>query len=203
MKVWQWGLWWLWVIALTVVATIGLSFPLFLGFAASMGTQGDGGYTMGTLASNYGQLLHYLMVPWHQPLLMSDFPTSASGAHHFLEVKRLFVLAEAVLIALTPWWAHTHKRLRTQRKRYLMVRGINIGMWVPLGIGALAATNFNAAFVAFHHLLFRNSDWLFDPATDPIITVLPEAFFAACAGLALLIFEGLLLTYRHRFRKDA
>ncbi|WP_369395716.1 lipoprotein intramolecular transacylase Lit [Lacticaseibacillus thailandensis] len=38
-------------------------------------------------------------------------------------------------------------------------------------------------------MLFRNQDWEFDPALDPIINVLPEGFFAACfvLGFGLLI----------------
>ncbi|WP_252897795.1 lipoprotein intramolecular transacylase Lit [Amylolactobacillus amylophilus] len=37
--------------------------------------------------------------------------------------------------------------------------------------------NFDAFFVFFHGIFFHNSDWLFDPVTDPIINVLSENFF--------------------------
>ena len=49
--------------------------------------------------------------------------------------------------------------------------------------------NFDSFFITFHHLLFNNSNWLFDPATDPIIDVLSEGFFAACFAVAGIIYE--------------
>ena len=45
------------------------------------------------------------------------------------------------------------------------------------------AIDFNKAFVLFHKLFFSNDDWLFDPATDEVITILPEEFFMQCAVL--------------------
>ena len=41
-------------------------------------------------------------------------------------------------------------------------------------------------FIGFHHVMFSNDYWLFDPATDPVILILPDAFFLHCA-LAILI----------------
>ena len=58
-------------------------------------------------------------------------------------------------------------------------------------MGALAAVDFNRAFVIFHTLFFPGkTNWLFDWRTDPIILLLPEDFFRNCALLilALLVF---------------
>ena len=60
-----------------------------------------------------------------------------------------------------------------------------------LAVGALAALDFQRAFIVFHALFFPGKDnWMFDWRTDEIILVLPEAFFRNCAILilALLIF---------------
>ena len=59
-------------------------------------------------------------------------------------------------------------------------------------LAALTALNFNAAFVFFHHLFFPGKDnWLFDPATDQIILILPELFFRNCAiAIAALLLIG-------------
>ena len=54
-----------------------------------------------------------------------------------------------------------------------------------LGIAAAAASflgiasiiDFNAVFVQFHHIFFDNDLWLFDPATDYMIRMLPEGLF--------------------------
>lgn len=50
-------------------------------------------------------------------------------------------------------------------------------------------TNFDQFFIEFHHILFRNSNWIFDPAKDPIINVLPEEFFQ----IEFIIFFVLLM----------
>ncbi len=52
---------------------------------------------------------------------------------------------------------------------------IFIGLAAVLGI--IVAVNFSEAFVIFHHLFFDNDQWLFDPATDLMINMLPEGLF--------------------------
>ena len=46
--------------------------------------------------------------------------------------------------------------------------------------------DFDQAFTVFHSIFFPGKDnWLFDPATDPVILILPEEFFRSCAILIL------------------
>lgn len=42
---------------------------------------------------------------------------------------------------------------------------------------AAMAIDFTKCFTLFHHLFFKNNLWLFDPATDYMIRMLPEGFF--------------------------
>lgn len=57
-------------------------------------------------------------------------------------------------------------------------------------IGGLGATDFDRAFTVFHHIFFPGkTNWLFDPAEDQIIQILPEVYFRNCAILAI----GLIL----------
>ena len=57
--------------------------------------------------------------------------------------------------------------------------------WITLGatgaivllIGGAAVINFNAVFVQFHHIFFDNDLWIFDPAEDYMIRMLPEGLF--------------------------
>lgn len=44
-------------------------------------------------------------------------------------------------------------------------------------IGIAAVIDFNTVFVQFHHLFFDNDQWIFDPATDYMIRMLPEGLF--------------------------
>jgi integral membrane protein (TIGR01906 family) len=48
---------------------------------------------------------------------------------------------------------------------------------------------FDTFFIKFHELFFSNDDWLFNPATDPIINVLPEQFFMYCFILFFILIE--------------
>ena len=46
-----------------------------------------------------------------------------------------------------------------------------------LMIGIAAVVDFNAVFVQFHHIFFDNDLWIFDPAEDYMIRMLPEGLF--------------------------
>jgi integral membrane protein (TIGR01906 family) len=49
--------------------------------------------------------------------------------------------------------------------------------------------------------MFKNDKWLLDPATDPIINMMPEEFFAHC-GLAIIIISavfGILLLVAYKW----
>lgn len=55
--------------------------------------------------------------------------------------------------------------------------------------------DFTACFTAFHEIFFTNDLWLFDPATDYMIRMLPEGFFYRMTVRILLYFifsQGLI-----------
>jgi len=142
------------------------------------------------LMHNYGQLLAYLELPWVTNLNMSDFPTSFTGMVHFEDVKRLFLIDHLVLlVSCLPagWYLHN---LHVRAEQWRLLRPVQVAAVVPLVLAGCMAINFNGFFVAFHQILFRNNDWLFDPRLDPIITALPDTFFLQCFVLAFVLFEG-------------
>ena len=120
---------------------------------------------------------------------------SQSGKDHFTDVRGLFLLdlwvlwGSAVALAVLLIAA----RLAHRRPTRLLGRGpcfwagAGLGI-VFLAVGALAALDFDRAFVVFHALFFPGKDnWLFDPNTDQIITILPQTFFRNCAILVLAL----------------
>lgn len=149
--------------------------------------------TAGQLYHNYVELMAYLQLPWVNPLRLSDFPASVSGATHFADVKKLFILTWVIFIILTPFAVRFLHQLKVRRQRYRLLWPAQIGLVVPVILAVIASINFDQFFIAFHQLFFRNQDWLFDPATDPIILVLPEEFFMHCFVLAFLLFETLMV----------
>ena len=78
---------------------------------------------------------------------------------------------------------------RLRRQRLPRLGGRTPGFWAACGLGGLflliallAALDFDGAFTVFHSIFFPGKDnWLFDPVTDPVILILPEAFFRNCA----------------------
>ena len=76
---------------------------------------------------------------------------------------------------------------------------------LPAALGVLIALNWETVFVLFHKIVFNNNYWIFNAATDPVITILPDTFFMHCALmiLALVVLGSIicLLAYRHAKHK--
>ena len=102
---------------------------------------------------------------------------------HMGEVRDLFlggfalrryaavILAAAVVLLLV---------LKADLKRILpKAYEITVGVFLALvaALGIAIAVNFDRCFVIFHELFFDNDLWMFDPATDYMIRMLPEGFF--------------------------
>ena len=72
-------------------------------------------------------------------------------------------------------------------------------------VGLCGLVGWDRFFVGFHSLLFNNDYWLFDPATDPVILILPDTFFMHCAvmivALILAVSAVLLILHRILFRR--
>ena len=54
---------------------------------------------------------------------------------------------------------------------------LGISALAVLILGIACAVDFNAVFVQFHHIFFDNDLWIFDPAEDYMIRMLPEGLF--------------------------
>lgn len=147
------------------------------------------GISKSQLLANYHQFLAYLNYPWQTQLHLPDFPMSQSGLKHFYEVKRLFMIDYIVFIlGLVPSCFYL-KKLWSKRQLWKFIRPIQFLLIGLVLLSCLMLIGFDQFFIYFHQILFRNSDWLFDPSTDPIINVLPESFFMAC----FICFFGLFI----------
>ncbi|MDN5440730.1 MAG: TIGR01906 family membrane protein [Lactococcus lactis] len=176
----------LWIIALSVTLTIFLAVPLFFGEIFWYQLTDLVQMTAGKIGHNFLILMNYLINPLETKLSMPDFPSSASGLHHFAEVKNLFMLVFFLTIILIPFTI----RFIKENLSIVFHNALRVVMLFPLAIGVIAwLIGFDRFFVAFHEVLFRDNSWLFDPATDPIISVLPEQFFMHSFLIFLLIYE--------------
>lgn len=176
----------LWIIALSVTLTIFLAIPLFFGEIFWYQLTDLVQMTAGKIWHNFLILMNYLINPLETKLSMPDFPSSASGLHHFAEVKNLFMLVFFLTIILIPFTI----RFIKENLSIVFHNALRVVMLFPLAIGVIAwLIGFDRFFVAFHEVLFRDNSWLFDPATDPIISVLPAQFFMHSFLIFLLIYE--------------
>lgn len=76
-----------------------------------------------------------------------------------------------------------------------------------LFLGIAMVRNFNAVFTKFHEIFFDNDLWIFDPAEDYMIRMLPEGLFFDMviriggfflAGLTVLLILSIVYTVRSR-----
>lgn len=118
---------------------------------------------------------------------------------HMGEVRDLFlggfalrryaaIILVAALIFLILFKADLKKILP---KAYEITVGVFVGLLLIFGIAI--AVNFERCFVIFHEIFFDNDLWMFDPATDYMIRMLPEGFFFDMTIRIVGIFSALLV----------
>lgn len=120
---------------------------------------------------------------------------SQSGMEHFADVRTLFLLDLWVLGLSAAVLAAVLVFCRVKKVRPAPLKGHTAGFWGAVGlavtfavIGALAAVDFDRAFVIFHSVFFPGkTNWMFDWRTDPIILLLPQDFFMNCAIVILAL----------------
>ena len=140
---------------------------------------------------NFHILMDYLTNPFNPVLEMPDFPSSESGLHHFVVVKGLFHLAQGVAIVTLPIFYLFWKQVIQKGFLSLYRRGLLIMLSLPLVLGLVGVfIGFEQFFTLFHQILFVGDDtWLFDPAKDPVILILPENFFLHAFLLFFCLYE--------------
>lgn len=155
------------------------------------------------ISYNFNVLLNYLTNPLVQVLEMPNFSSSADGLHHFEQVKWLFHLTQAIFVLTIPILVLFFKQVIQKGYGPLVQKGFVWAAVLPMLIGLFGLLiGFDAFFVLFHQVLFvGDSTWLFNPATDPVIYILPQEFFLHCFVLFFLIYEVLCLSFVWLTRK--
>lgn len=169
------------------------------------------GWSAETIREAYDEVLDFCVLG--KPFGTGQLAWSESGRSHFADVRGLFLLDFAVL-GVTGGVLLLLLILRlTGKLSFHQFLGRGPGFWagitaggLVLVIAGLAALDFQRAFVVFHAIFFPGKgNWIFDPATDQIILVMPEIFFRNCAiliGVVLLACcVGLVLADLLRQRK--
>ena len=166
--------------------------PFYYAHAALLHLPEQTGWSMAQIHEAYNEMLNFCL--FGTPFGTGDLRWSESGMAHFADCAKLFhldfaVLAVAAVILLISWQCYRRGLLpaRPMGRGFRFWAGSNLSVSFIV-IALLAALNFDRAFVIFHRLFFPGKDnWLFDPATDQIILILPQVFFRNCAILAVLL----------------
>ena len=88
------------------------------------------------------------------------------------------------------------KNSRAEKSLFLHQRAFTLAAILPIVIAVVGLLiGFDQFFTLFHEMLFPgDSSWLFNPATDPIIWVLPEEYFMHCFIIFFVTYEALMLS---------
>lgn len=147
------------------------------------------------IKENYNILINYITDEENSQLVLPSFGMSEEGRIHFEDVKHIFTLLKKVVYILGIY-SLLGILISVVKKNYSFVKYAAILLLaIPLTIAALVMSNFDKSFVVFHKLAFRNDYWIFDPATDPVITILPQEFFMHSFLLIIIIIVLMALLF--------
>lgn len=149
------------------------------------------------LMINYKGMINYIGNPFIGELKFNDFAMSMQGKIHFQEVKNIFmnlyIIMFVSLVILVIF-----KTIKKISQHINLVKVLNYSsniMFILFGtITSAIVADFSKAFIIFHKIFFKNSYWIFDPKTDPIIDALPENLFMVYAVIIIifLIVEAII-----------
>ncbi|MCU9533631.1 TIGR01906 family membrane protein [Streptococcus sp. CSL10205-OR2] len=198
----------IWLLSLSILITIyltWLAYPLAIHYFDLTDIVP---FSATRISSNFKELMIFLTNPLKTQLLMPDFPTSQSGLKHFYDVKFLFHLVQAVGVILALPSLLFLKEKISHHLFWHYKRHYFLAIILPVLIATFAFfIGFDYFFTLFHNILFPgDSSWLFNPATDPVILILPQDFFLTCFIVFFIIYEIFMISFyllaKHSYHKN-
>ncbi|MCI9469301.1 MAG: TIGR01906 family membrane protein [Oscillospiraceae bacterium] len=181
------------VILMLLVLSVSIAAPLlcrpfYYAHIDALGLPESSGFTVQEIKDAFDGVMDFCL--WDKPFQTGVLRWSDEGMRHFADCAVLFRLDLAVavgsLAALAVCWFLTKKGLHPAP-----IWGRSPSFWAGcilaagfVVIAGLAALDFDRAYIIFHTLFFPGKDnWLFNPARDQTILILPQVFFRNCAIL--------------------
>ncbi len=152
------------------------------------------------IVENYNYMIDYLLNPMPQTFHLPSLSYSQHGRIHFEDVKRIFTGIDILLLVTgIAGAAGFYSNIRNKDFHFLKTTAVALILFTIVPLTAFFL-DFNDSFILFHKLFFRNNYWIFNAATDPVITILPESFFfhAAMMVLGLILAAVLLLMIAYK-----
>ncbi len=183
------------IISFAIVFTVFFK-PLYYSDIYRLSIDVSSGYSIAVIKENYDILISYQSIFYQGPLVLKDFVMSEGGRIHFEEVKIIFEIVQMIMaVSFCTSLFLVLSQLKKGEFRFFRLTAI-ITVVLPLIIAALAAIDFDQAFILFHKVVFRNDYWIFDAVTDPIINILPQDFFMHCLMMIIgIVIAGVFICY--------
>lgn len=155
------------------------------------------------IIENYDYLIDYNLNSKVDEFKLPTLASSNEGKIHFEEVRDIFQ-AVKLLTIITGIISIVGGILQIRKREFKFLRNSSILIIIlPALLAIPIAIDFNKCFVLFHEIMFSNDYWIFNPLLDPVINILPEAFFMhmGVAILIFMLFSSLVLQLIYRFTK--
>ncbi|HFH9921339.1 TPA: TIGR01906 family membrane protein [Streptococcus suis] len=181
----------LFVLSAAVLGTIYLAWLVYPIEISYLGLENVVYMKAADISYNFNILMNYLTNPFASVLDMPNFRSSGAGLKHFRDVKYLFHFAQFAFLISLPVFISFVKQVLNMGYGQICHRVFTWVALAPVLIGLVGVLiGFDTFFVLFHKVLFPgDSTWLFDPAKDPVIYILPQDFFLHCFILFFVLYE--------------
>ena len=171
------------------VWTFAISIPIYargIYYSQINSIERESDYDRETIKAAYDEVLDYLTL--HKKFGTGKLSCSDDAKAHFADCQKLFDLNLSVMIISAVGIVVLLVLARKKIIELKNIKGYNIGFYagiiaalLPIVVFAIAAINFDVAFVVFHKILFPGkTNWIFDSAQDEINNTVPESFFSNC-----------------------
>lgn len=208
------------ILSFSIAAPI-LIRPLYTARIDAMHLEEMSGLTKDQIVEAYNQVLDFCIGKTSQ-FSAGILPYSESGASHFADCRRLFILdfqVLAVSAALLLLNGLIHLFMDRKKRKAAGEAGRpsgSIAVYQPARLGSkgwpfysglimlilaailgiLSAIDFERLFLFLHGVLFPGkTNWIFDPDTDPVINILPPEFFLQCVIVIAVLLVGLSILF--------
>ncbi len=203
------------IAVLTITFSIGLPIyvrPFYYVQIDILDMPENTGFEKADIKEAYDEVLDFLTLPGRE-FGTGKLSYSEEGKGHFEDCKVLFDLNRNAFLVALAFLVVMFILSKLGLIKLTRPLGCPLKMYAGITtltafsvIGALAAADFDRAFVIFHQIFFPGKDnWLFDPYADEIINVMPEEFFMSCGiliCLSILVISVILIVSGVRRKRD-
>ena len=188
-------------LSLSLFMTTFMSQWIFPFFVKHLGLNDLVGLTVEEVQISYQEIIKFLLIPNGKSFEMTYFKSSPEAIVHFSDVKMLFFMM--AFVGGVAFICSIFLRQNIKIKRHIkdLKQYFNIGLVLPIGVLSFLIIFFDKVFMVFHKLFFQNDYWLFDPAKDPVILVLPHSYFLTLVLVWVLFYSLVMFILKYMYTK--